>query len=168
MSRLRIGFVVVMGALLVGRAAIAQSGNAAGCTLEKQVYTCNWQAFVERLNRAETVAVETESMDRFTARQLRQLIGELGKRAVPADDPRDLTFLLIPMQSTGVHIGPAGEPLATLRIYAAAPGNTRGTLLWAETYTGQPDRPWAVTVHALIEQFQSRFAGQFQDRVQKH
>jgi hypothetical protein len=168
MSRLRIGFVVVMGALLVGRAAIAQGGNAAGCTLEKQVYTCNWQAFLERLNRADTVAVETESMDRFTARQLRQLVGELGKRAVPADEPGDLTFLLIPMQSTGVHIGPAGEPLATLRIYAAAPGNTRGALLWAETYTGQPDRPWAVTVHALIEQFQSRFAGQFQDHVQKH
>jgi hypothetical protein len=153
--------VVMMAALLVGGAAMAQSENAApGCTLEKQVYTCNWQAFAHRLNRAETVAVETESLDRFTARQMRQLVGELGKRVASEGQEGDLTFLLIPIQSTGVHIGPAGEPLATLRIYAALPGNPRGTLLWAETYTGQPDRPWAMTVHALIEQFK--------DRVQKH
>ena len=152
---------VAMGALLVAQAAFAHSENAApGCTLVKQVYTCNWRAFVDRLNRAETVGVETENLDRFTARQVRELVGELGKRVASPGQEGDLTFLLIPMQSTGVHIGPQGEPLATLRIYAALPGNSRGTLLWAETYTGQPDRPWASTVHALIEQFQ--------DRVQKH
>jgi hypothetical protein len=146
-----------MGALLAGCAAFAQSDDAApGCTLAKQVYTCNWRAFVERLNGAETVSVQTESLDRFTARQLRDLVGKLGKTVASDGQGGDLTFLLIPMQSTGVHIGPAGEPLATLRIYAAAPGNARGTLLWAETYTGQPDRPWASTVHALIEQFRQR------------
>ena len=153
--------VVMLGALVAaGGVTRAQSANEARCTLEKQAYTCNWPAFVRQLDKAHTVAVETESLDRFTAKQLRELAGELGKTVAPEDELGDLTFLLIPMQSTGVHIGPGGEPLATLRIYAALPGTPRGTLLWAETYTGQPDRPWAATVHALIQQFQ--------DRLQKH
>src|SRR6185437_6565124 len=153
----RMGCVaVLLGALVAGGVARAQGANEAGCTLEKQVYTCDWAAFVQRLDKAHTVAVETQRIDRFTARQLRELAGELGKTVAPEDQVGDLTFLLIPMQSTGVHIGPGGEPLATLRIYAPAPGTPRGTLLWAETYTGQPDRPWPATVHALIEQFQNR------------
>jgi hypothetical protein len=162
MSGYRMGCVVVMlGALVaVGGAARAQTPSEGGCTLEKQVYTCDWAAFVQRLDKAQTVAVQTESLDRFTAKQLRELAGALGKTVAPEDELGDLTFLLIPMQSTGVHIGPGGEPLATLRIYASLPGAPRGTLLWAETYTGQPDRPWPATVHALIEQFH--------DRVQRH
>jgi hypothetical protein len=162
MSGYRMGCVVVMlGALVAARgAARAQTANEPGCTLEKQVYTCDWQAFVQRLDKAHTVAIQTESLDRFTAKQLRELAGALGKTVAPEDQLGDLTFLLIPMQSTGVHIGPGGEPLATLRIYASLPGAPRGTLLWAETYTGQPDRPWPATVHALIEQFH--------DRLQRH
>jgi hypothetical protein len=154
-------FVVMLGALVAACGmAPAQNANEAGCTLVKEVYTCNWQAFVQRLDKAHTVAIETQQLDRFTAKQLRELVGELGKTVAPEDQLGDLTFLLIPMQSTGVHIGPGGEPLATLRIYASLPGTPRGTLLWAETYTGQPDRPWPATVHALIEQFH--------DRLQKH
>jgi hypothetical protein len=162
MSGYRMGCVVVMlGALAAaGGVARAQSASEPGCTLEKQVYTCNWQAFVQRLDKAHTVAVETQQLDRFTAKQLRELVGELGKTVAAEDQLGDLTFLLIPMQSTGVHIGPAGEPLATLRIYASLPGAPRGMMLWAETYTGQPDRPWPATVHALIEQFH--------DRLQRH
>lgn len=162
MSGYRMGCVVVtLGVLVVvGGASRAQSANETGCTLEKQVYTCDWQAFVRKLDKAKTVAVETQQLDRPTAKQLRELVGELGKTVAPEDQLGDLTFLLIPLQSTGVHIGPAGEPLATLRIYASLPGTPRGTLLWAETYTGQPDRPWPATVHALIEQFH--------DRVQRH
>ena len=160
---------MMVGALVAASGVVqAQHANEPGCTLEKQVYTCDWASFVQRLNKAHTVAVETESLDRFTVKQLRELVGELGKTVAPEDQLGDLTFLLIPMQSTGVHIGPAGEPLATLRIYAALPGSPRAKLLWAETYTGQPDRPWPATVHALIEQFQNRFAGQFHDRLQRH
>jgi len=161
MSGYRMGCVVVMlSALAAGGVARAQKANEQGCTLEKQVYTCDWQAFVQRLDKARTIAIETQQIDKFTARQLRELAGELGKTVVPEDQLGDLTFLLIPMQSTGVHIGPAGEPLATLRIYASLTGAPRGTLLWAEMFTGQPDRPWPATVHALIEQFH--------DRLQKH
>jgi hypothetical protein len=162
MSGYRMGCVVVMlGAVVAaGGVARAQTPSEAGCTLEKQVYTCDWAAFVQRLDKAHTVAVQTESLDRFTAKQLRELAGELGKMVAPEDQLGDLTFLLIPLQGTGVHIGPGGEPLATLRIYASLPGASRGTLLWAETYTGQPDRPWPATVHALLEQFK--------DRLQRH
>jgi hypothetical protein len=162
MSGYRMGCVVVMLGALVGAGGVApaQSANESGCTLVKEVYTCNWPAFVQRLDKAHTVAVETQQLDRFTAKQLRELVGELGKTVAPEDQLGELTFLLIPMQSTGVHIGPGGEPLATLRIYASLPGTPRGTLLWAETYTGQPDRPWPATVHALIEQFH--------DRLQRH
>jgi hypothetical protein len=162
MSGYRMGCVVVMLGALVGAGGMApaQSANEPGCTLVKEVYTCNWPAFVQRLDKAHAVAVETQQLDRFTAKQLRELVGELGKTVAPEDQLGDLTFLLIPMESTGVHIGPGGEPLATLRIYASLPGTPRGTLLWAETYTGQPDRPWPATVHALI--------GQFHDRLQRH
>jgi hypothetical protein len=166
----RMGCVVVMlGALVAaGGVARAQSTSEPGCRLEKQVYTCDWQGFLQRLDKAHTVAVETESsVDRPTAKQLRQLATELGKTVAPEDQIGDLTFLLIPMQTMGVDIGPAGVPLATLRIYAPGPGTPRGTLLWAETYTGQPDRPWPAIVHALIEQFQNRFAGQSQGSAQK-
>jgi hypothetical protein len=145
---------VLTGALTVSGTMSAQQST--GCTLEKQVYTCDWQAFVHRLDKAQSISIETPSMDRFTARQLRELAGELGKSVAADTQQGDLTFLLIPLQSTGVHIGPSGERLATLRIYAPEPGDARGKLLWAETYTGQPDRPWPATVHALIEQFHDR------------
>lgn len=149
-------------AILTGILAVSgmSAQDNAGCTLEKQVYTCDWQAFVHRLNKAQSISIETQSIDRFTARQLRELVGELGKSVSPDAQQGDLTFLLIPLQSTGVHIGPAGEPLATLRVYEPEAAHPRGKLLWAETYTGQPDRPWPATVHALIEQFH--------DRLQKH
>jgi len=158
MSGYRVGCaVVVLSALIAaGGVASAQGANEQGCTLEKQVYTCDWQTFVRQLDRAHTVAVETQQIDRFTAKQIRELVGVLGKAVAPEDQPGDLTMLLIPLQPTGVHIGPGGEPLATLRIYASAPGMPRGALLWAETYTGQPDRPWPSTAHALIQQFQNR------------
>lgn len=160
MSGLRILCAMTVLTAMVSASGTVSAQQGAGCTLEKQVYTCDWQAFMHRLEKAQSISVETQSMDRFTARQLRQLAGELGKSVSPDSQQGDLTFLLIPMQSTGVHIGPSGEPLATLRIYASEPGSPRGKLLWAETYTGQPDRPWPSTVHALIEQFH--------DRIQKH
>ena len=160
MSGYRIGCVaLVLGTLVtIGGTVRAQGLKEQGCTLDKQVYTCDWAAFVQRLDKAHTVEIESQRIDRFTAKQLRQLAAALGKSVAADGQSGDLTFLLIPMQSTGVHIGPGGEPLATLRIYAASAETPRGTLLWAETYTGQPDRPWPATVHALIAQFQNRFA----------
>lgn len=152
--------LVVLGLALAvgGGIAKAQNESAAGCTLEKQIYTCNWQAFRSRLDAAHTVSVETERMDRFAAAQLRKLAAGTGKSVAAPGQTRDLTFLLIPLEPTGIHLGPSGEPLATLRIYAPGPGTTRGTLLWAETYKGAPDRPWPATVDGLIDQFKRRLS----------
>lgn len=130
---------------------------ASGCTLHKDVYTCNWQTFQQSLAAAHTIAIETKPLDRPTATQLRRLAAALGKTIATADQPADLTFLLIPIDPPGITMGPADQEVATLRIYAPAPGTPRGTLLWAETLRAQPDRPWPAMVHSVIEQFQSRF-----------
>ena len=138
------------------------SPAAAGCTLEKDTYTCNWQAFRPVLAAARTVAVETQPMDRFTAAQLRELIGKLGKKVAAPGEPADLTLLLIPAESTGISMGPEGQAVATLRIYAAKPEGAagpeggRGPLVWVETLFGHPDRPWPASVHELIGQFRDR------------
>ncbi|HTV09476.1 MAG TPA: hypothetical protein VMD97_10575 [Candidatus Aquilonibacter sp.] len=156
MPGLRFRCLVAVLAGLVTANGTARAQHGAGCTLEKQIYTCDWRAFVDQLHQAHSISIETQPMDRFTARQLRELVRKLGKIVAPKGQQGDLTFLIIPMQSTGVHIGPAGEALATLRIYAPSAGHARGELLWAETYTGDPDWPWPATVHALIEQFRDR------------
>ncbi len=129
----------------------------AGCVQQKGSYLCNWSSFKLAFERAHTVSVETGSLDRSTATQVRTLVGELGKSEVPAGHPADLTMLVIPVDTAGMNIGPADHELATLRIYAPNESSSRGTLLWAETYRGQGDRPWPSQVHALIEQFQGRF-----------
>lgn len=159
------GFGLVTWVLVVGLVeglsagtARAQAGGDAsgpGCTLAAQIYTCNWEAFRPALDRAKTVAIETQGVDRFTERQLRELVGKLGKSVASSDEPADLTFLLIPMESTGISIGPAGEPVATLRIYGPGASSSRH-LLWVETLIGHPDRPWPALVHELIEQFRDR------------
>ena len=144
--------------------ARAQAGASppapAGCTLAKKIYTCNWTAFEQVFTAAHTVKIETQSLDRSTAAQLRQLATRLGKTVVSNGQPADLTFLLIPIGSDGLYVGPAAEQLATLRIYAPGTASSRGALLWAETYTGEPDRPWPVIAHALIAEFQARFPKQ--------
>ncbi len=159
-------------ALLLGALALVTSASMAmqaqdgssnpGCTLQKDIYTCNWETFRQALKHAQTIAVETQPMDRSTAAQLRQLAQSLGKTVTPASGgeagatPPELTFLLIPMDTAGIHYGPEDHSLATLRIYAPGPNTTRGTLLWAETLRGQGDRPWPSQVHTLIQQFQDR------------
>lgn len=149
-----------MATLCVGvqAQAVATPHQDEGCTLQKGVYSCNWGAFRSRLDAAHTIAVESQPMDRFTADQLRKLVAKLGKSVAGADQAADLTLLLTPVAPTGIHIGPAGEPVATLRIYAPGPGSSRGALVWAETWIRNSDRPWPSIVHSLIEQFQDRFA----------
>ena len=134
------------------------AAQAAGCTLHKDVYTCNLEAFRRRLAGARTVSIETQRNDRFTAAQLRELITGMDKTTAAEGQPADLTFLLIPMETPGIQYGPAAQPLATLRVYAPGPASSRGTLLWAETWSGHQDRPWPSIVHALVEQFKNRVA----------
>src|SRR5579875_3721925 len=57
----------------------------------------------------------------------------------------------------GVDFGPRDHDLARLEVFAPSSSASQGTLLWAETYRGQGDRPWPAQVHALLTQFQQRF-----------
>lgn len=128
----------------------------AGCAFHKGTYLCNWSSFKLAFDRAHTVAVETGPMDRQAATQLSHMLTEVGKQSVTRDQHPDLTLLLLPVEPSGVNLGPADHDLATLRIYAPDAHSPHAVLLWAETFRGQGDRPWPAQVHALITQFQNR------------
>jgi hypothetical protein len=148
--------VVVLGALVTGAIATAQTAST-GCALRKQVYTCDWAAFKDKLDGAHNVAVETQSrLDRPVATELRELAQSLGKSVTESQQGADLTFLLIPWEGNGVEFGPMDQPLATLRIYAPDQETGHRKLVWVETYFGQPDMPWPAEANAAIEQFRER------------
>ncbi len=152
--------VFVLGLLFrTAPAASAQKPVApdAGCMLHKDTYTCNWPSFQQAFDRAHTVALQTGHLARSPAAQLRKLITELGKTEAPEGQPADLTFAVAPVDPNGVDFGPMDHDLARLKVYAAGTSSAHGTLLWAETYRGQGDRPWPAEVHALLTQFQDRF-----------
>ena len=152
--------VLALGSVLnLTPTAFAQQAVApdAGCMLHKGTYTCNWPSFQQAFDRAHTVALQTGHIDRSTAAQLRKLITELGKTEAPEGQPADLTFTVAPVEPNGVDFGPMDHDLARLEVFAPSSSSSQGTLLWAETYRGQGDRPWPAQVHALLTQFQQRF-----------
>jgi hypothetical protein len=130
--------------------------HAAGCTPHKSVYSCNWAAFQEVLASAHTVWVPVDPMDRFTSVQLRRLVESLGKTVSANEEDADLEMDVVPAVTHGVTMGPADQALATLRVFAR--GEHGETLVWAETFRGQGDRPWASSVHSAIAQFRERMA----------
>lgn len=146
--------------LLAGTSGAQEAAppSVAGCVLHRHVYTCNWAEFRATLSTAHTVRVPVDPMDRFTAVQLRRLARSLGKTVSPKGQPADLEFDVISAASQGVSIGPSDQPLATLRIFDIADPGRRPRLIWAETFRGQPDRPWASQVQAAIAQFQARLS----------
>jgi hypothetical protein len=134
--------------------ALAQA-QTTPCTLHNHVCTCNQADFQRALAQARTVTVEAQPSNRTATTQLTQFVTSLGKQVVPANP--DLAFLITPIDTTGIYVGPAGVDLITLRIYAPSTGSERGPLLWAETYRGQPDMPYPSQVRTVLEQFKSRF-----------
>jgi hypothetical protein len=64
---------------------------------------------------------------------------------------------MIPTPAEGIVNSPGNADLGTLRVYSVAADGGWGHLLWAETYAGQQDLPWAAVVHGLIAQFQKDF-----------
>lgn len=136
----------------------ADTGPSTDCTFQNQVYTCNKPSFLQSLSSAKSVAVQTGTMDKVGSAQLRKLIEQMGKQQQTGGGHADLTFLLAPIGTEGVTVGPAGTDLATLRIYRTRPDGARGNLLWAETLRGQADTPWPLVVRALISQFQADVA----------
>ncbi len=152
---------LLAGLATLGCAAV-HAQNAEGCTLQKQVYTCDRAGFRQALAKAATAEVDPAAKDRMVAAKLRDLVTTLGKAAPGPGQPADLTFSLLPVESTGVMVGPAGVELAVLRVFGpaartgSASGGT-GALLWAETFSGQPDTSWPATVQATINQFRAGF-----------
>ena len=131
------------------------SAQTGGCTLARQLYTCDRAQFQPILAAAFTVQVEASPRDRVAAAKLRDLAVALGKTVAPLDSQADLLFSLVPLPTDGVLIGPAGTELAVLRIYGPPVNGARGNLVWAETYFGQADRSWPTVVQALIQQFRA-------------
>lgn len=156
---LRVAGMLAFASLLLTACPQAQQTVAPdeGCALQRGEYHCDWSQLRLAFDRAHTVAVRTDPMDRATLRQLHTLVDQLGKTPAMPDQSPDLTFMLVPVEPTGVNLGPGDHDLATLRVYAPVAGSERGALLWVETLRGQGDRPWPAQAHLLIEQFQARF-----------
>jgi hypothetical protein len=129
------------------------------CTLKDHVYTCNSAAFQRALLSAKTATVETQNVDGAARQQLTGLVvKKLGKTLAPEGGPTDLIFLIVPTEQGGtVDTRPGATDLGTLRVYSASADGTREHLLWAETYSGEPDMPWPAVVHSLIAQFEGQF-----------
>jgi hypothetical protein len=127
-----------------------------GCGVLKGVTTCNWQAFHRLLTSSRVIAVEHGNIDRFTGKQLADLVGRLGKTVASSSQPGDLTFIIVPVSDHAIDIGPADQPILDLRIYSGP--TSQGDLLWVETLRGNLDRPWASSVHSVIDQFEDRLS----------
>jgi hypothetical protein len=137
--------------------------NLGGCTLKDHVYHCDGAVFQKALSAASSVASETHNLDGVARDRLTTFVtSKLGKTVVAPGTPADLSFLMLPVDDQGVEFGfhtdGTGAPnLGTLRIYTVTPDGSRGHLLWAETFSGNPNMPWPAVVRGLILQFQSRF-----------
>lgn len=146
-------FLAVLTIVFVFGTSINAYGQAS-CTKHNGISECNWAAFRALLDKAQTVAVRNGNMDRFTGVQLKGLAKSLGKSVV--EDNADLGFEVVPIDSNGIIVGPGDTANAELRIYAKAPMADRYEPVWVERYEGERDRPWASSVHSLIDQFQDR------------
>lgn len=127
------------------------------CTLSKQVYTCDKASFAAVLKRSRTAAIEFQPRDHAAPAQLKDLVTSLNKTLASDPSTADLTFRLTRTESSGISVGPAGAPLATLSVYGPAVDGHRGPLLWLETFTGQPDLLWPSIAHATVQQFEYNF-----------
>ena len=153
-----IGCCAVWAGMLLGSSgSVRGRAQTEGCTLRKQVYTCDRAQFQPVLAAATTVQIEAAARDRVAAAKLRDLVVSLGKSVVPEGGQGDLVFSLVRLESDGVLVGPAGTELAVLRVYGPSVNGARGNLLWAETLFGQPDMTWPVVVQSVIDQFRAGF-----------
>jgi hypothetical protein len=135
-------------------AAPAQS-PAVGCSKDKSHYTCDKAQFTKALKAARIVAVETQPFNRVSAGALEGLARELGKSVQSGS--ADLIFVLGAPDPDGIYIGPNDRELASLRVFLPGRNGERGQLLWVESFIGQPDMPWPMVVHGVIQQFKNEF-----------
>jgi hypothetical protein len=154
--------IVAIATLTIGSSiSTAQTDNpkTIDCSLDGGKYTCNRLQFLKAFAEAHTVAVDSQPRNPVSDKQLTTFATQLAKQPVPAGQPADMLLRVVRNQPTGFSVGPGDEDLATLRVFSTKTGNASSHLLWVETYTGQPDLPWAVIVRALTQQLQSTIAG---------
>jgi hypothetical protein len=136
-------------------------GDIGSCTLKNHVYTCNRNEFEKAFTATRNVAIETHNIDASSRTRLADMLTKkYGKNVVASTSSGaepELIFLIIPLGHEGVNVVPGEVELGTLRVYSSTPGGARGHLVWAETYTGEPDLPWPAVSRALLLQFQSHF-----------
>ena len=142
-------------ALISAASAPAQSPTLNSCTLDKGHYACDEAGFAHALKSAKTVAIEAQPFSHASEHALENLVRDLSKTA--QSEPADLTFVLFRPEAQGLFYGPGGRDLAYLRVYAHGTQSERGSLVWVETYSGQPDLPWPAIAHQLVQQFKDTF-----------
>ncbi len=126
----------------------------AACSQVKGRYQCDQAAFVRTLSVARTVAVESQPYDRNAQRELTELAAQLGKTVATTN--ADLTFRLERLDPDNIiYYGPNSRDLALLRVYSRGPQGARGSLVWVETFNGQPNMPWPAVVYKVIQQFKA-------------
>jgi hypothetical protein len=127
---------------------------AHACTNDGNQYNCDKPNFEKILRVAKTASVRTPRLQPSSG-QIGKLVQSLGKTIRP--DSADLTFVLVRPDPNGIYYGPSDRDLADLRVYYGASGNDPGTLVWVESYSGQPGTAWSIVVHHLTEQFRAQF-----------
>jgi len=150
--RIHLAFCLVIGGIACG--ALAQAPASLGCTKSKGYYHCNDVAFLAYLKNANTVAVESQPLDRGTLKSLSDLARTMNKTEVPQS--ADLTIVLEKTPEEGMFYGPGGRELASLYVFSRGRQDSQGAhgqLIWVEEFFGQPDMPWPTVVYDILRQF---------------
>lgn len=128
------------------------------CTLQESHYSCDRGSLEAALSAAKTISIQVPQMDAHSARKLRELVVSLGKTAEPGSG--DLTIVLTRPEPTGIDFGPSNRLLARISIYAGTPQS--GQPIWVDSYSDQPDTPWPVAAHRVIDQLRTELKEQKQ------
>jgi len=136
--------------------AVPAQSPALVCSKDKyNSYSCDKPQFLKIFKDARIVSVETHPYNQIAAKALEDLARELGKSAQSGS--ADLTFVLEPANPDAIYFGPNDRELASLRVFSSGPKGGRGQLIWVETLIGQPNLPWLMVVHGVIQQFKAEF-----------
>jgi len=135
--------------------AVPAQAPTFGCSKDKNRYSCDKPQFKKILRDTRIVAVKSQPYNRISDKALENLARELGKSVQSGS--AELTFLLEPADPDGIYFGPNDRELASLRVFSRGSKGERGQLLWVESFIGQPDMPWLMVVHGVIQQFKAEF-----------
>ena len=152
---MKFAFTLALGLAASSAAAQASpSPETRPCVRQNDTtFRCNPRLFRRVLDASQTVAFDTDPDDRAAQRNLKALAAHLHKQVVEHQDAQ-LVFALHAINSNGIVIGPGDNELARLDVLRAGHNGQPDELIWSETYTGDAEKPWALIVNALAEQFE--------------